>query len=70
MSDKQNWKGNRSQRGAPYSLEEFQQKHDLTPEVAQDLFARFGPSAIELDLLMFAKRKVPSLGMIAKDFEL
>ena len=70
MSDKQNSKSNRPQRGAPYSLEEFQQKHDLTPEVAQDLFARFGPSAIELDLLMSAKRKVPSLAVIAKDFEL
>ncbi len=69
MSDK-NSNSNRPKRGAPYSLEEFQQKHDLTPEVARDLFARFGPSAIELDLLMSAKRKVPSLGMIARDFEL
>lgn len=48
-------------RGAAYSLEEFQHKYELTPDTACDLYTRFGPSSVELDLLMAAKRRKPSL---------
>ncbi|WP_275788752.1 hypothetical protein [Pararhizobium gei] len=46
-------------RGKPYTLEEFQEKYGLDPEEAEALFKRFGPSSIELDLLMSAKGRHP-----------
>jgi hypothetical protein len=46
-------------RGRPYTLEEFRQKYDLPPSQAEDLFHRFGPSSVELDILMAAKRRHP-----------
>ncbi|MGR9257317.1 hypothetical protein [Rhizobium leguminosarum] len=46
-------------RGRPYSLDEFASKYGLKGEQAESLFARFGPSSIELDLLMAAKRRRP-----------
>ncbi|MGO7091813.1 hypothetical protein AB9E14_28065 [Rhizobium leguminosarum] len=46
-------------RGRPYSLDEFASKYGLKGEQAESLFARFGPSSIELDLLMAAKRRLP-----------
>jgi hypothetical protein len=48
-------------RGRPYTLEEFAAKYRLAKHAAEDLYVRFGPSAIELDLLMAAKRQVPEL---------
>ncbi|ASW04740.1 hypothetical protein CKA34_01685 [Rhizobium sp. 11515TR] len=45
-------------RGAAYCLADFQKKYGLDDATAQDLFVRFGPSSIELDLLMAAKRKI------------
>ncbi|EPE96168.1 hypothetical protein [Rhizobium grahamii] len=57
-------------RGAPYSLEQFQQKYALQSGEAEDLYARFGPSSIELDLLMAAKRRKPCFSSLSADFEL
>jgi hypothetical protein len=54
-------------RGVPYSLAEFQKKYRLDGDKAEDLFVRFGPSAIELDLLMNAKRQVPTFSDLTKD---
>ncbi len=42
-------------RGNAISLEEFTARYSLAPEEAKRLFSRFGPSAIELELLMQAK---------------
>ncbi|WP_071831359.1 MULTISPECIES: hypothetical protein [Rhizobium/Agrobacterium group] len=47
----------RQQRGEPCTLQEFQQRYSLGDEEALDLYTRFGPSEIELDLLMRAKGK-------------
>jgi hypothetical protein len=53
-------------RGAAYSLEQFAKKYGLNDERAEDLFYRFGPSSVELDLLMAAKnlrrRELPFVG--------
>lgn len=51
----------RTLRGRPYSLHEFAAKYGLKNEQAESLFTRFGPSSIELDLLMAAKRRPPVL---------
>jgi hypothetical protein len=48
-------------RGRPYTLDEFAAKYRLSRQAAEDLYVRFGPSAIELDLLMAAKRRVPEM---------
>ena len=42
-------------RGKPYELDEFRRRYNLDPKVARGLFKRFGPSSVELDLLMAAK---------------
>lgn len=42
--------------GEAYTLEAFAEKYGIDPVEATDLFTRFGPSKIELDLLMAAKR--------------
>ncbi len=60
----------RALRGKPYSLEEFRSKYVLDRKVAEDLFRRFGPSSVELDLLMEAKRRKPSFQAIASDIQL
>jgi hypothetical protein len=57
-------------RGAPYSPAEFQRKYGLDDATAEDLFARFGPSSIELDLLMAAKRRIPSFNELTKELPL
>lgn len=49
----------RQKRGEPYSLEQFRQKYGLNEEEARTLYERFGPSSIELDLLMLAKGRPP-----------
>ena len=48
-------------RGRPYSIDEFASKYGLRSDQAESLFTRFGPSSIELDLLMAAKRRAPVL---------
>lgn len=48
-------------RGRPYSIAEFARKYRLDDVEAKRLFYKFGPSSTELDLLMAAKRKPPSL---------
>lgn len=47
----------RQKRGEPYTFEQFQQKYGLGEDEARTLYERFGPSSIELDLLMLAKGK-------------
>lgn len=53
-------------KGNAYSLEQFATRYDLADEQAEDLFYRFGPSAIELDILMAAnnarRRELPLVG--------
>ncbi|MFS8145675.1 hypothetical protein ATY78_17240 [Rhizobium sp. R635] len=53
-------------RGRPYSLDEFASKYGLQNDQAESLFTRFGPSSIELDLLMAAKRRAPARHDIAE----
>lgn len=48
-------------RGRPYSIAEFARKYRLDDQEARRLFEKFGPSATELDLLMAAKRRPPSM---------
>ncbi|TBC78229.1 hypothetical protein [Rhizobium ruizarguesonis] len=48
-------------RGRPYSIGEFARKYRLDDKEAKRLYDKFGPSATELDLLMAAKRRPPSL---------
>lgn len=57
----------RTLRGRAYSLEEFQKKYHLDTRTAEDLFSRFGPSSIELDLLMSAKRKAVTIQSVTSD---
>lgn len=54
-------------RGAAYSLADFQKKYGLDDATAEDLFVRFGPSSIELDLLMAAKWKIFSFDDLTKE---
>lgn len=54
-------------RGRPYSVEEFRAKYALDLHDAEDLLKRFGPSSVELDLLMAAKRRKPSFQAVAVD---
>jgi hypothetical protein len=53
-------------KGVAYSLEQFAEKHGLDSERAEDLYYRFGPSSIDLDLLMVAigkrRRELPFVG--------
>ncbi|NTF46595.1 hypothetical protein A6U86_32815 [Rhizobium sp. AC27/96] len=67
MERRQTVERRRLVRGSPYSLVEFQKKYRLDDGTAEDLFTRFGPSAIELDLLMKAKRRSPSFNELTKD---
>ena len=48
-------------RGRPYSIAEFARKYRLDDAEAKRLFYKFGPSSTELDLLMDAKRRPPTL---------
>lgn len=48
-------------RGKPYSIGEFADKYSLEGDEAKRLFDKFGPSSTELDLLMAAKRRPPTL---------
>ncbi|MBD9448062.1 hypothetical protein [Rhizobium sp. RHZ01] len=57
-------------RGNAYTLEEFRSRYGLHPDVAEDLFYRFGPSSIELDILMAAKTRVASIHAITQEIGL
>ena len=57
-------------RGRPYTIDEFRSKYRLDAGTAEDLFVRFGPSSVELDLLMAAKRRTPSIQTITQDIAL
>ncbi len=56
-------------RGPAYSLAEFRKKYRLDERMAEDLFVRFGPSSIELDLLMAAKQRSPSFHDLTKEMK-
>ena len=47
-------------KGSANSSADFRAKYGLDEMAAEDLFIRFGPSSIELDLLMAAKHHAPS----------
>jgi hypothetical protein len=53
-------------KGVAYSLDEFATRYELDDKQAEELFFRFGPSSIDLDLLMAAKaarrRELPFVG--------
>ncbi|TXI02948.1 MAG: hypothetical protein E6Q76_14730 [Rhizobium sp.] len=70
METQRSFERRRPVRGAAYSLQEFRDKYRLDDSTAEDLFVRFGPSSIELDLLMAAKRRVLSLKQQTKDMPL
>jgi hypothetical protein len=57
----------RATRGRPYSLEEFERKYELDRQSARIIYERFGPSSVELDLLMAAKKQTPSIHAITQD---
>lgn len=57
-------------RGKPYTVDDFRAKYGLDRQVAEDLYKRFGPSSVELDLLMAAKRQKPSFQAVAADIVL
>ena len=48
-------------RGRAYSIAEFARKYRLDDAEAKRLFYKFGPASTELDLLMAAKRRPPTL---------
>jgi hypothetical protein len=53
-------------RGRPYSIAEFARKYRLEESEAKRLYDKFGPSSTELDLLMAAKRRTPSMPSAAE----
>jgi len=57
----------RLRRGIAYSLVEFRKKYDLNDKAAEDLFVRFGPSSVELHMLMASKCRSPTFNEITKD---
>lgn len=68
METQRTFERRRPIKGEAYSLADFQQKYELEESLAENLFIRFGPSSIELDLLMAAKRRAPSFAELTKDF--
>jgi hypothetical protein len=58
--------GRKVLRGRPYSIGEFARKYRLEDMEAKRLFEKFGPSSTELDLLMAAKRRPPTLETITE----
>jgi hypothetical protein len=69
MQSHRHFERRRTMRGTAYTLEEFQNKYRLSPDIAEDLFFRFGPSSVELDILMAAKKTVPSIQTITREIE-
>ena len=70
MEIQRSFERRRPTRGVPYSLADFQKKYGLDDATAEDLFVRFGPSSIELDLLMAAKRKTLSFDELTNEMPL
>ena len=70
MTDTKQIERQRPLRGRPYTIDEFRLKYRLDAGTAEDLFARFGPSSVELDLLMAAKRRTPSIHSITQEIGL
>ena len=67
MDPEQAFERRRLLRGAPYSLEEFRSRYRLAAGEAETLYRRFGPSSVELDLLMAAKIERPSFDRLVGD---
>ena len=67
METQRSFERRRPIRGVPYSLADFQKKYGLDEATAEDLFIRFGPSSIELDLLMAAKWRLFSFDDLTKE---
>lgn len=57
----------KSPRGKSYTLADFESAYRLDTRTARDLFDRFGPSAVNLDLLMAAKRRTPTIDDVTAD---
>ena len=55
----------RRRHGKDWTLEEFGKIYGLDEDDAERLFSRFGPSSIDLTLLMNAKGLAPVSGMHA-----
>lgn len=55
-----NFKLKRVARGENCSLEEFRERYDLTDADATRIYSKFGPSCVELEILMAAKRSLIS----------
>jgi hypothetical protein len=55
----------RTRHGKDWTLEEFGKIYGLDQDDAERLFSRFGPSSIDLTLLMNAKGLAPVSGMQA-----
>lgn len=70
METQRSFQRRRPIRGAAYSLEDFQKKYGLDDALAENLFIRFGPSSIELDLLMAAKRRILSFDELTEEMPL
>lgn len=70
MQTQRQFERRRPIRGPAYTLADFQQKYGLDNKMAEDLFRRFGPSSVELDLLMAAKRRTPSFDELTKEIPL
>ncbi len=70
MQPDRHFERRRTIRGNAYTLEAFQARYGLPPDEAEDLFFRFGPSSIELDILMAAKKRAPSIHAITEEIGL
>lgn len=70
MQDNIPFERRRALRGVAYTLAEFQQRYRLSKTTAEDLFVRFGPSSIELDLLMAAKKRSPTIASVTRDLSI
>ncbi|MDK4713543.1 hypothetical protein [Rhizobium sp. CNPSo 4039] len=70
MEMQRSFERRRPTRGVPYCLADFQKKYGLDDATAEDLFVRFGPSSVELDLLMAAKRKMLSFDDLTNEMPL
>jgi hypothetical protein len=70
MERQRSFERRRPIRGTAYCLADFQKKYGLDEATAEDLFVRFGPSSIELDLLMAAKRRILSFDDLTKEMPL
>lgn len=56
MNDERKRRGSRRLKGPQYTIEAFAEKYKLQLEEARNLFEKFGPSSVDLDILMSARR--------------